>query len=625
MKYLKLLLPALLIALMLLVPIQAFAADNPVQLYLNDKKLEPEVPPQIVNNITLVPVRIISQELGAEVGWDEKERKVSIRQDRTLIEMNIDNPTPTVNGNNLPAPLEAAPTIVEGNTLVPIRFIAEQFGLKVGWDSLLQSVLLYKTEQESASSDNNGGQAPDGKDGGSDKPAGTPPSGSDQPSGSDKPSGSGASANPNDPSKGIDADSGAGGKGTDTKGNDAKGGDSGKNTGSTGGSAGNPANGSGTGAGNVGNPSLPVLTKLEVSGETIVIATNGDATPKVSTLNNPYRIIIDLPNTALGAFAKPGVPGFGGEIAVQHAKVEKIRYALFKDNPSTVRVVLDMKTNSDYQFAATKTSRQWTVSFQDRKYTVVVDAGHGGSDPGASSINSKPEKDFTLPVANKVYKLLQQEPSIRTLMTRTDDTYPTLDERVELANSTNADLFLSIHGNSFKPTLTGTETYYTRTDSIPFANVMHKWLVQATGFDDRGVREANYKVTRETTMPAVLMEVGYLSNAGDEAQMYSEPFQDRVAAAIVNGIKEQLRISGSSATNTANQANNAVKTESAANAGSTGGTKSTGTASTSNKQSTSNAAGGTQSKTPAGSDDRTQTQNTAVTQSQADKTQSVKP
>ncbi|GAA3405005.1 N-acetylmuramoyl-L-alanine amidase [Paenibacillus hodogayensis] len=549
MKYVKLLLPILLIALMLLVPIQAFAADNPIQLFLNEKKLVPEVAPQIVNGgTTIVPVRIISEELGAKVSWIPKERQVKIERKDVAIVMTIDNKVATVNGTKQPA-LDAPPVIQEGNTLVPIRFVAEQFGLQVGWDGEAQAVKLFETEQrsETSGSGKDGGQAPAGGNGKDDKPvagssagSGNPATKPDGTSPSDpgKPSGDGTpSAKPGD-----SAGTNGGKQPTDPAGGKGDGQGSNKPTeGTSAGTDGKPG-----GKGDAGNKALPVLTKLELSGENVIIETSGTAVPKTSTLTNPYRIIIDLPNAELGTFAKPGTPGQGSEIAVQHPKIDKIRYALFSDNPSTVRIVLDMKRNTDYQLKETKAGRQWSIDFQDRKYTVVIDAGHGGSDPGASSLNSRKEKDFTLPVANKVYKLLQQEASIKTIMTRTDDTYPTLDDRVQLANEAKADLFVSIHGNSFKqkPTISGTETYYSRTDSVLFAKLMHKWLLEATEFADRSVRQSDFKVIRETTMPALLLEVGYLTNAGDEAQMYSEPFQDRVAAAIVNGIKEQLQLSG---------------------------------------------------------------------------------
>ncbi|MNN62804.1 N-acetylmuramoyl-L-alanine amidase LytC precursor [compost metagenome] len=104
---------------------------------------------------------------------------------------------------------------------------------------------------------------------------------------------------------------------------------------------------------------------------------------------------------------------------------------------------------------------------------------------------------------------------------------------------------MSIHGNSLDTVKTGvnpsgSETYYTRDESIPLANVMHKHLVAATGLSDRKVRYSSLHVTRETVMPAVLLEVGYLSNASDETLMYTEEFQQRVAEGIVAGIKEYL-------------------------------------------------------------------------------------
>ncbi|GJM74875.1 hypothetical protein HMSSN036_70910 [Paenibacillus macerans] len=103
-------------------------------------------------------------------------------------------------------------------------------------------------------------------------------------------------------------------------------------------------------------------------------------------------------------------------------------------------------------------------------------------------------------------------------------------------------MFVSIHGNSIDPPAnpSGSETYYTREESIPLANVMHSHLVQATGLADRKVRYSSLHVTRETTMPAVLLEVGYLSNKNDESLMYGEEFQQRVAEGVVAGVKEYL-------------------------------------------------------------------------------------
>lgn len=518
MKYVKRLLPLLIVALMLVAPVHAFAADNPVQLFLNGKKLNPEVPPQIVGEgTTLVPVRIVSEELGADVFWFPDESKVKVEQDGTTIEMFIDNPIVNVNGKE--QELEEAPVLQSGNTLVPIRFVAEQLGLEVDWEEKARAVILVSKPKDmpvgGVPADSNGGQA--GSPGGGEAPA----------SGGNSASG-GSSAG------------GTAGNGSSKPGSDKPG---------------TPGSGDGsdqTGTGNGSNPSDPnkpvvTLTKLEASGDKIVFRTSGDAVAKDFTLKDPFRIVIDIPNAELGAFGKFAKPGEVSEIVVNHPKVSKIRYALFSDSPSTIRLVLDMKVNSDYSLTEDKANHQWTIDFTDKQYKVVIDAGHGGSDPGAASVSSRREKEFTLSVANKVYELLKQVTSIRTYMTRTDDTYPTLEERVALANSVQADLFVSIHGNSYKPTISGTETYYEREESRAFAEVMHRHLIAATGLPDRGVRRENFKVVRDTTMPAVLLEVGYLSNAHDEALMFSEPFQDKVAAAIVAGIKQQLGLAAGTA------------------------------------------------------------------------------
>lgn len=545
MKYVKVLLPVLLVALMFLIPVQANAADNPIQLYLNSKKLEPEVPPKIIGaGITVVPVRIVSQELGAKVDWNDQERKVKVEQGEKVIEMKIDDKVVKVNGKN--EELEEAPMIVDGNTLVPIRFIAEQLGLKVGWDQVTQSVMLFKLAQESTETGKDG-QATDGGSTGKDNgetPSGQPGEGKPQePTGNGSGSGTNGNAGSGKPSTGTPEGSGSG---KPSEPNKPDGGSSNVDSG------------------------IPVLTKLEVVKDEIVIQTSASVKPTSFTLRDPFRIVIDLPNTGLGSFVKPAGPGQVVEVPIKHPKIDKVRYALYSDNPSTVRIVLDMKQVSDYQLTENKTTKQWSISFADKQFRVVIDAGHGGSDPGAGSINSRSEKDFTLSVANKVYKLLQKAPSIKTIMTRTDDTYPTLQERVDLANSEKVDLFVSIHGNSFKPTISGTETYYSRPDSIAFANIMHRHVIAAAGLPDRSVRKSDFKVIRETTMPALLLEIGYLSNENDEAQMYSAQFQDRVAEAIVSGIKEQLQISTDTGTKKAADSSNTAGSQAGSSVNSAG-------------------------------------------------------
>ncbi len=178
-------------------------------------------------------------------------------------------------------------------------------------------------------------------------------------------------------------------------------------------------------------------------------------------------------------------------------------------------------------------------------FKVVIDAGHGGKDKGASGASGRFEKDFTLSVAKKVQKLLEQEPQIKVFMTRTDDTFISQESgyRPDFANELNANLFVSIHGNTFEdPAVSGTEVFYYHEYSRDFAEVMQKHVAAATGFPDRGVKKESLFVVRDTVMPAVLIEVGYLTNPADEAKMWTDGFQEDVAAAIVEAIKEYLHL-----------------------------------------------------------------------------------
>jgi N-acetylmuramoyl-L-alanine amidase len=172
----------------------------------------------------------------------------------------------------------------------------------------------------------------------------------------------------------------------------------------------------------------------------------------------------------------------------------------------------------------------------------VLDAGHGGHDSGAVSITGKFEKDFNLSMVKKVSALLRQVPGVEVLTTRIDDTFVELDDRAAFANDNKADVFVSIHGNNYTATTAGVETYYARDDSLALANHIHPYILAATGFPDRKVRREDFRVVLKTTMPAVLLEIGYLSNPEEEAPMYTEAFQDRVAEAIVKALKDYLHV-----------------------------------------------------------------------------------
>lgn len=172
------------------------------------------------------------------------------------------------------------------------------------------------------------------------------------------------------------------------------------------------------------------------------------------------------------------------------------------------------------------------------RYKIVIDAGHGGKDPGADGASGNREQAYTLALATKVFDLLRQEPQFEPYMTRTDDTFVELEDRAKLANDLGADAFVSIHGNTYTdPNVSGTESYYYADDSRPLAVEVHKQLAKATGFQDRGVKREGWKVLTQSNDLAILLEVGFLTNPNDEAQMLSEAHQNRTAQAIVDGIK----------------------------------------------------------------------------------------
>jgi N-acetylmuramoyl-L-alanine amidase len=270
-------------------------------------------------------------------------------------------------------------------------------------------------------------------------------------------------------------------------------------------------------------------------------------------LDNPKRVVIDLPNTDFAVDFIPALsidpllPKKGELLVTGHTALQKVRYSLFSDSPKTLRFVLDLNQAWDFELQNNLITGELRIALKkplpDKSlFTVVLDAGHGATDPGAKSITGRWEKDFNLSVVLKVQALLAGDERIKLVLTRQSDTYPSLDDRFNLANSIAADLFVSVQANSFTAATNGTETYYSRPESLDFAKVIHSLLTSATGLKDNGVRNAGFKVIKYTKMPAVLLEVGYLSSKIDEPKLWTEELQNRVAAAIVTGIKQYLKL-----------------------------------------------------------------------------------
>jgi N-acetylmuramoyl-L-alanine amidase len=176
---------------------------------------------------------------------------------------------------------------------------------------------------------------------------------------------------------------------------------------------------------------------------------------------------------------------------------------------------------------------------------IIIDPGHGGNDPGAVNKNSF-EKTYNLKIAKKIQSYLQNNYEVKILMTRSSDATVSLDERTDFANKQKADFYLSIHQNSGGGE--GFESYVyinvgAETKKIQSAihartaSVMNKY-----GARNRGQKQANFHVLRETRMPAVLLEVLFIDNAGNLSLLNREDFQNEVSAAIATGVAAGLSL-----------------------------------------------------------------------------------
>lgn len=169
--------------------------------------------------------------------------------------------------------------------------------------------------------------------------------------------------------------------------------------------------------------------------------------------------------------------------------------------------------------------------------TIVLDAGHGGPDPGARGVSGRTRESYnTLFVALDAKAMLERA-GARVIMTRSDDRYITLAGRADIANRAGADIFISIHNDwNPNPSLRGVTTYYFHDRSRHLAETMQSSLVRTLGARDVGVLRRSFQVVRDTTMPAVLLELGFLSNWHDEQLLADPAYRYRAAQAIYNGV-----------------------------------------------------------------------------------------
>ncbi|NNU60333.1 N-acetylmuramoyl-L-alanine amidase [Ochrobactrum soli] len=345
-----------------------------------------------------------------------------------------------------------------------------------------------------------------------------------------------------------------------------------------------------------------------------------DREPELTTrlFDNPHRLVIELPETRFGFDEKSlearglvsnvryGLAGKGRSRLILTLrgpfKVENLR-VLKNESASGYRLVADMVATSDREFTAqlqgrseitSSTERKAALSAQSTKietrpFTVMIDPGHGGIDSGAESLSGIKEKDLTLAFGVELRDRLAQEKNIQVLMTRDDDTYLRLSERVRIARQHEADLFISIHADTINQQDIRGATVYTISDkasdavaramaerenksdnlggtapeevpevadilldltrrethsfSLSFAEKVIAQLQGQVNLINNPHRFAGFQVLRAPDVPSVLIEIGYLSNAEDEKLISNPEWRKKLADRLALAIKsfETLR------------------------------------------------------------------------------------
>ena len=358
---------------------------------------------------------------------------------------------------------------------------------------------------------------------------------------------------------------------------------------------------------------LPKITSVRhwssSVGSTVVIDMEDQVPYEVHRLTSPERIYFDLHDTAL-------VPDLDGKnIEVSDASLTRVRVA--QPVAGVTRVVLDTRNGSNFSVSMESNPYRLIIELRDSAKTqlfasakplsslarsaqtallpqtgrrdddqlkaaighfrIVLDAGHGGWDLGTVGRDGLLEKDLVLDVAERLGNLLKNRLSAEVIFTRTSDQYLALDQRAEIANQSQADLFVSVHANySNVASARGVETYYTNFFSPPgsreiekrengtlprptpvalSAGELHEKIEESRqlaasvqrslystlafrspGIRDRGVKDSAFVVLTGTTMPAILTEISFVSSPADEQNLQSESYRQQIAEALYKGI-----------------------------------------------------------------------------------------
>ena len=315
----------------------------------------------------------------------------------------------------------------------------------------------------------------------------------------------------------------------------------------------------------------------------VVITLSDSAEFTKRRLSNPDRLYFDIKNSRISKEIRTVLP-------VGNGMLKSVRAGQF--NESTVRVVLDFEKINNYKIILEDPTKVIIDIYGDTvvssKKRIVIDPGHGGHDPGAMGPNKLCEKDVVLDVALKLKKILSEDPNFEVYLTRDRDVFLKLEERTAIANSKNADLFVSIHANaSPRKDAKGIETYFLnwtddmgsmkvaarenqislkkmrsmkkemdvldieladlkrdhkRDESNKLANYIQMTMTgemnrNYSHITDLKVKWAMFYVLFGAQMPSVLVEVSFISNPLEEKLLSKNSYREDLARSIASGIK----------------------------------------------------------------------------------------
>ena len=247
---------------------------------------------------------------------------------------------------------------------------------------------------------------------------------------------------------------------------------------------------------------------------------------------NEQDLIKTFNNTYYKPYTMSLLPQIGvrGSIALNKTDIVKIDQSI--DGKALKITIKQGLKDKSTEKAAVKKSAE--------KGKVVIDPGHGGSDYGAirDGIN---EKDITLDVSERVASILKTK-GYKVAMTRKDDCYVSLQDRVEFSENEAPEIFVSIHVNSAVATEPkGIETHYYHDYSNNLAKIVHSHLIKEIDTKDRGLVKSKFYVINHTTVPAILVEMGFISNDEERAELISDKRKQKTAKAIAEGIIEYIK------------------------------------------------------------------------------------